>query len=357
MTGQIHDRPLLDEGQVGLLRAALGRDGLVALASGLPDAVIEKYRVIKAAFAAGNLDEGRRAAVGLAGVASNFGAARLAMMLQKIARETVSADDMTRHDPALSKTIDSTLIALELQLGDALGQDEFEVWYQPWIHIESGEVLGYEALLRWNHPIRGLMGPQEFVSIAEESSLVERLGGWLFRRVLEDAMRWPSHIQLAVNLFTSQSTASELSELVRSALSHSGFDARRLELEIADLVANADLARLGAALLELRALGVKVVLDHFGGPRPSLRYLQRFPCDRIKIDGSLIGDVATNARSAGMVAALVALGVDIETAVTAQGVETSEQLAFLRSVGCREAQGALVGRPRSGAEIQAEFAA
>jgi diguanylate cyclase (GGDEF)-like protein len=240
---------------------------------------------------------------------------------------------------------------LELELRDGLVRDEFEVWYQPWVNLTTGKVAGCEALLRWRHPIRGLIGPMEFIPTAEETGQIWQLGELVLRGACRDAASWPPHIKLAINLSAAQFVGGKLSEAVFSALEETGLEARRLELEITETLVIDDYEEPREALFQLRERGISIALDDFGTGYSSLTHLRQLLFDRIKIDKSFVAEMTTRADCAAIVSTIIALGKSLGISVTAEGVETETQIALLRAAGCTEAQGYLFSRPRPATDI------
>ena len=234
---------------------------------------------------------------------------------------------------------------LEEDMRRALLRDEFELHYQTVVDVGRKECCGAEALVRWRHPERGLLFPDQFIGLAEESGLIMPLGEWILRRACYDAAQWPSHLKLAVNLSPVQLKQSNLLEMLKSTLKESGLAPRRLELEITETVLVEKSEENLAVLHEIKNLGVSIVLDDFGIGYSSMRYLQMFPFDKIKIDKSFIQSMTTHSDSAAIVCAITGLGRGLDIETTAEGVETAEQLAFLRTAGCQLAQGYLFSRP------------
>ena len=234
---------------------------------------------------------------------------------------------------------------LEEDMRRAIGREEFELHYQTIIDVAKQECCGAEALVRWRHPERGLIPPDQFIRLAEESGLIVPLGAWILRRACRDASQWPSHLTLAVNLSPIQFKRNELVETLRSALDESGLPAERLELEITETILVERNEENLAVLHEIKKLGVGIVLDDFGTGYSSMQYLQMFPFDRIKIDKSFIQSMTNHSDSAAIVCAIAGLGRSLGIETTAEGVETAEQLTFLRTAGCQLAQGFLFSRP------------
>jgi diguanylate cyclase (GGDEF)-like protein/PAS domain S-box-containing protein len=241
---------------------------------------------------------------------------------------------------------------LELDLRLALQRGEFEVYYQPIRDIASDETVVFEALVRWNHAERGLIGPNHFIPIAEETGLIVRLGEWVLQRACMDAATWSKAAAVAVNLSPVQFKNQNLVSSVRAALEASRLPAHRLELEITEsvLLQNSEATR--AILHELRALGVKISLDDFGTGYSSLSYLRSFPFDKIKIDRSFVTELATRNDSMAIVRAVTGLGRSLGITTTAEGVENEAQLELLRREGCTQAQGYLFSKPRPVSEVE-----
>jgi diguanylate cyclase (GGDEF)-like protein len=243
--------------------------------------------------------------------------------------------------------------AIELAMRDAIGRDELLLHYQPIISLGSGATVGYEALLRWRHPEHGLLLPDRFLPIAEESGLINALGDWVIRTALAEVAQWGGDFRLAINLSPSQFRNPALIGTVDSALAATGFPAHRLELEITEHVLLKD-AAAGAAMLErLRALGVEIALDDFGTGYSSLSYLRRFRFDRIKIDRSFVADVETSDEAQAIVSTVTRLAEALGMQTTAEGIERSGQLDLLRKLGCNEAQGFLILEPVEARLIEA----
>jgi diguanylate cyclase (GGDEF)-like protein len=234
---------------------------------------------------------------------------------------------------------------LEDDMRKAIAREEFELHYQTIIDVESGECRGAEALIRWRHPERGLIPPDQFVALAETSGLIVPLGEWILRRACADAARWAPHLKVAVNLSPVQFKESNLLDILRRALRESGLPAARLELEITETVLIEKNEENLAILHQLKNLGAAIVLDDFGIGCSSMRYLQIFPIDKIKIDKSFIQSMPNHSDSMAIVCAIAGLARNLDIETTAEGVETAEQLALLRGAGCQLAQGYLFSRP------------
>jgi len=246
---------------------------------------------------------------------------------------------------------------IEVDLREALGRGEFEVFYQPLFNLQTQLVSAFEALLRWRHPDRGLVSPAEFIPLAEELGLIAPIGEWVTAQACRDAVTWPEHVKVAVNLSPVQFRNSGLLETVRRALEGSGLPAHRLELEITESALLQDSDAVLATLHELRALGLRTALDDFGTGYSSLSYLRSFPFDKLKIDQSFVREMAYRPDCLAIVTSVLGLARELGMATTAEGVETEEQLAQLRRLGCTEVQGFLFDRPRSAADIRHWFMA
>jgi diguanylate cyclase (GGDEF)-like protein/PAS domain S-box-containing protein len=245
---------------------------------------------------------------------------------------------------------------MEYELRDALADEAFRIFYQPIVCVATGAVIGLEALVRWQHPVRGLVFPDEFISIAEDTGMIVRLGEWVLRNACREARRWPETIRLSVNVSSIQFKAANFIETVRSALEDSGLPAERLDLEITESVLLQESDGTLALLNELRELGIGISLDDFGTGYSSLGYLRSFRFDRIKIDRSFVGDLLQRAESEAIVRAVVGIGSALGIVTVAEGVETRGQLRRLRSHGCSEAQGYLFSKARPAEEIAAMLA-
>jgi EAL domain-containing protein (putative c-di-GMP-specific phosphodiesterase class I) len=244
--------------------------------------------------------------------------------------------------------------SLAVDLRHAIAADEFEIYYQAVIDLESAQACGAEALARWRHPERGIIKPAGFIPLAEDTGLINDLSELALRKACGDALNWPSHIKLAVNLSPAQFRKSQIVGLVETALEKTGFLAERLELEITENVLLQQNAENLATLRRLKSLGVSIVLDDFGTGYSSLSYLQMFPFDKIKIDRSFVSQLTSRPDSAAIVAAITGLARCLNVVTTAEGVETEEQLMTLRAAGCNQVQGYLFGRPRPASDFAFE---
>ena len=242
---------------------------------------------------------------------------------------------------------------LEAELRNALERGEFELYYQPLFNLERDEICACEALLRWNHPQRGMVPPAEFIPIAEETGLINPIGEWVMEQACAQAATWPKDITVAVNVSPIQFKNQSLVLTIVNALAASGLAAHRLSIEITEAVLMRDNDTTLAMLRDLRALGVRIVIDDFGTGNSSLGYLRSFPFDKIKIDRSFINDLSDGADAGAMVQALTSLATNLNMTTTAEGAETPGQLERIRALGCTELQGYLYSRPKRAAEIAA----
>jgi diguanylate cyclase (GGDEF)-like protein len=233
----------------------------------------------------------------------------------------------------------------ELDLRVALERGQFEIYYQPILDLHTDQLCGFEALLRWNHPTRGVVMPGQFIPLAEELGIIKSIGAWLFRQACSDAVRFLGEVKVAVNLSPIQLEDDGIIEIVSSALSEPGLDPARLEIEITESALLKNSAMTIALLVRLHSLGLSIALDDFGTGYSSLSYLRSFPFDKIKIDRLFISEMATRDDCAAIVSSVVSLAARLGMATTAEGVETNEQLELVRKVGCSSAQGYLLGRP------------
>jgi diguanylate cyclase (GGDEF)-like protein/PAS domain S-box-containing protein len=245
---------------------------------------------------------------------------------------------------------------LERDLRQALASHELDVHFQPLVGCDSEQVIGFEALVRWNHAERGFVSPAEFIPLAEECGLIMPLGNWVLRAACREAITWPAETIVAVNISPAQFRHADLAKEVLGVLADIGLAAHRLELEITEGVLIEDTERVLETLTRLKQAGVRISLDDFGTGYSSLSYLQRFPFDKIKIDRSFIWEMEKNPDSMSIVRAVIALGRSLRITVTAEGVETPTQLALLQSEHCDQVQGYLIGKPLPRAEASALLA-
>jgi diguanylate cyclase (GGDEF)-like protein len=244
---------------------------------------------------------------------------------------------------------------MEQDLRKALPAGEFELHYQPIVNLASNEISGFEALIRWNHPLRGMISPAAFIPLAEEIGFILPMGEWVIRQACATAAQWPAHLHVAVNISAIQFRSPGLMQVIVGALAATGLAPTRLEIEITESVLLHNKEATLAVLHQLRALGIRIAMDDFGTGYSSLTYLQSFPFDKIKIDRSFVKNITDNPSSLNIVRAVAALANGMGMTATAEGVETAEQLERIASEGCTEMQGFLFSRPLPAAEIEQKF--
>lgn len=244
----------------------------------------------------------------------------------------------------------------ERALRRAIEQNEFEIFYQPQVDIGMGRVVGLEALLRWRHPERGLVMPQEFIPVAEESGLIIPIGEWVLKTACTQVMEWEKvglgPVRMAVNLSACQFRKSQLVDTVKKVLKQTGMDANFLELEITESTAMQDVEFTIATIRILREMGIKIAIDDFGTGYSSLNYLRRFPITTLKIDRSFVRDVLTDVEDAAIVATIIVLAQNLRLKVVVEGVETEDQLFFFEQQECFLMQGYLFSEPKPAAEVK-----
>jgi diguanylate cyclase (GGDEF)-like protein len=243
---------------------------------------------------------------------------------------------------------------LELGLRTALERNELELHYQPIVDLRSQGITGFEALLRWRHPTRGMIAPGAFIPVAEESGLMLPIGAWVLREATRAAARWPSDLGVAVNISPAQLMDPHFAEMVRQTLVQAGLSPQRLEIEITERMIMEDSEPTRRVLHRVRNLGVRIALDDFGTGYSSLSYLRKFPFDKIKIDRAFVSDLTKGTQHAAIVQAVVSIAGALNMTTTAEGVEEPEQRECLTALGCNEAQGYLFSRPLPEDQI-AEF--
>ncbi len=246
---------------------------------------------------------------------------------------------------------------LEADLRHAIANGEFELYFQPLFDLETNRIGAFEALIRWHHPARGLVMPDAFIPVAEETGLILPIGAWVIQEACRQAMRWPDDVRVAVNVSSVQFRKPGLAQVLMQALAASGLDPRRLEVEITESVFLESSEALISVLHSLRSLGIRIALDDFGTGYSSLSYLQSFPFDKIKIDRSFIQQLLSRSGSTAIVRAITDLARALGMETTAEGVENPEQLAELRLQGCSSAQGYLFSKPVTAAAVLEALAA
>ncbi len=246
--------------------------------------------------------------------------------------------------------------AMEADLRRAVSEEAFELFYQPIIDISTRALLGFEALVRWHHPTRGVITPDDFIPLAEAIGLISPIGAWVLRNACAEAAKWPETLRVAVNLSPLQFASETLIEDVTMSLGESGLDPRRLELEITETAMLLETDATVSMLHRFKALGIAIAMDDFGTGYSSLGYLHRFPFDRIKIDRSFIANLGISSESAAIIRAVTGMCSSLNMGTTGEGVESESQLAALAAMGCQEAQGYYFSRPVAANAVAAVIA-
>ncbi|MDH3195353.1 MAG: bifunctional diguanylate cyclase/phosphodiesterase [Hyphomicrobiales bacterium] len=242
---------------------------------------------------------------------------------------------------------------MERDLRLALQRDEFVVFYQPQMDLKSGDICGYEALIRWERPGEGIISPMDFIPVAEETGLIKQLGEWILRKACQDGANWISSGIVAVNFSAEQFRFPGVDEMIRNVLEETGLDPQRLEIEITESLFLNHSSEIMATLRRIKALGVRIAMDDFGTGYSSLSYLTRFPFDKIKIDRSFVGQLSDHPQIGAIISSIVGLGRSLSVDITAEGVETNDQVTLLQAAGCSIVQGFLFGAPQR-ADIAAQ---
>jgi predicted signal transduction protein with EAL and GGDEF domain len=246
---------------------------------------------------------------------------------------------------------------LETELRRAMEQNALEVYYQPQVDLSSGHVVAMEALLRWNHPQRGFIAPTDFIPVAEEAGLIDTLGEWVLRTACSQVKAWSSegkgNVRIAVNLSSRQFYDGTLAATVAAILADTGFESRNLELELTESMVMKNPKVTISSLHQLKDMGIAISVDDFGTGYSSLAYLKKYPLDILKIDRSFVRDIATDPDDAAIVSAIIAMAKSLELTVIGEGIETHQQLEFLRDNGCDVVQGYLFGKPAPADEVVA----
>jgi diguanylate cyclase len=260
-----------------------------------------------------------------------------------------------RYSPGMDAGTEER-VQLESDLHNALTQNQFQLYYQPKVDTQTGEVRSAEALIRWLHPTRGIVSPAEFIPLAEECGLIGAIGGWVIREACRQTRAWQVDgvptLRVSVNLSASQFADSGLVDSIRIALDDAGLQARYLEVELTESAVMSDPEKSIAILEQLSAMGVLVSVDDFGTGYSSMSYLRRFPIDKLKIDRVFINEIVSRPEDASIVRAIVSLAHSLRLKVVAEGVETPAQLDFLKTAGCDEYQGYHFSRPLPAAEFE-----
>jgi diguanylate cyclase (GGDEF)-like protein len=332
--------------------ARLGGDEFAILQSGMADPAEARslsQRVLEAIGRPFDLD-GHQIAIGVSiGIALAPADATDGVDLLKaadIALFRAKADGRGTYrffEPEMDERIQARH-ALERDLRTALSNDQFVMHYQPIVNLQSGVISALEGLIRWNHPERGMMLPADFIPFAEESGLIVPIGNWALRQVCQDAARWPDAVSVAVNLSPDQFKGDDLCQTVTNALARAGLCADRLELEITETALLRDQQATLENMRQLRALGVRIVMDDFGTGHSSLNVLRTFPFDKIKIDACFVHDLLAKRESRAIIKAIAQLAGSLGMKTIAKGVETQGELDYLKRAGCTEGQGYLFGK-------------
>jgi diguanylate cyclase (GGDEF)-like protein len=263
-----------------------------------------------------------------------------------------------RYEPGMHAGTEDR-VQLESDLHNALVLNQFELYYQPKVDTRTGAVRSAEALIRWMHPVRGMVSPVDFIPLAEECGLIGAIGGWVIREACRQARVWQDDgvpaLRVSVNLSASQFRDSALVHTIRSALDEAGIEARFLEVELTESAVMSDAEKSIAILEQLSSMGVLVSVDDFGTGYSSMSYLRRFPIDKLKIDRVFIDEIVSRPEDASIVRAIVSLAHSLRLKVVAEGVETPAQLDFLKTAGCDEYQGYHYSRPLSAADFETLF--
>jgi EAL domain-containing protein (putative c-di-GMP-specific phosphodiesterase class I) len=253
-------------------------------------------------------------------------------------------NDFSLYHPAMLEVV-QTQQSAESELRDAIARDEFELHYQPVVDVKTRRLCGAEALVRWRHPTKGLIAPDQFIPLAESTGLIVPLGEWIMQRACADAASWPAHVKIAVNISAVQFRRGNLFDVILCTLVETGLAPERLELEITEtsLLENQE-AHL-TTIRQLKNLGISMALDDFGTGYSSLTYLTNFPFDKIKIDSTFAQGVLNRRDCVAVVSSVLALAHGLGTITTVEGIETEQQFEYMRNAGVDLAQGYLFGRP------------
>jgi diguanylate cyclase (GGDEF)-like protein len=241
---------------------------------------------------------------------------------------------------------------LERDLRVAVAENQFEVYYQPIVRLKSGKMTGLEALLRWRHPVHGMISPARFIPVAEEAGLINEIGRWVLAQACADAARWPAHLKVSVNLSVAQFTQGDIVDDIRRALSRAGLRPERLVAEITESLLLTENADTLETLRRLKALRVDIAMDDFGTGYSSLNYLNKYSFDRIKIDRDFISGANKSEKTSAVIKAIVQLGAALGMTTVAEGIESEADLAMLIAAGCEEGQGYLFSKPVPRAQLQ-----
>jgi diguanylate cyclase len=338
--------------------ARFGGDEFAIIQTGVKsahDAELLARRLINAirpAFHIGEAEAYVGASIGVALAPANGKDAAELMRLADIAMYRAKNEGRNRAC-FFEQRMDDTLRlrkVIEDDLRHAIARNELELHYQPQVSADGARIVGVEALVRWRHPVHGLIPPMEFIGIAEERGIIIQLGEWVIRRACLDAACW-GNITVACNVSAIQFRQPDFVESVSNALADTNFDPARLELELTESIVMTDSDKAEESMMDLRAMGVKLALDDFGTGYSSLIYLRRFAFDKIKLDKSFLDSLEDTGESAILVHSVVHLGRALGLTVTAEGVETAEQQRFLQAVGCHLLQGYLFAKPMKAVDM------
>ncbi len=338
--------------------ARFGGDEFAIIQTGVKsahDAELLARRIIDAirpAFQIGGAEAYVGASIGIALAPENGTDAAELMRLADIAMYRAKNEGRNRAC-FFEQRMDDTLRlrkVVEDDLRHAISRNELELHYQPQVAADGSRIVGVEALVRWRHPVHGIIPPLEFIGIAEERGIIIQLGEWVIRRACLDAARW-GDVTVACNVSAIQFRQPDFVQSVSNALADTNFDPARLELELTESIVVADADQAEASMIDLRAMGIKLALDDFGTGYSSLIYLRRFAFDKIKLDKSFLDSLEDTGESAILVHSVVHLGRALGLTVTAEGVETMEQQRFLQAVGCHLLQGYLFAKPVPAAQM------
>ncbi|NVK35727.1 MAG: EAL domain-containing protein [Rhodobacteraceae bacterium] len=323
-----------------LLADISGFEEVSAIAARLIETVGEPYMV-----SGNNIVIG--VSIGIAMVPEDGETADLLMKNADMALYSAKLDGKNRHrffEPEMNEHMQKRR-QFELDLRAALDSESFQLHYQPLLDLDHDQIVGFEALLRWQHPELGYVSPAEFIPIAEEAGLIEQIGAWVLNRACRDASTWPETFRVAVNISPLQFKTGRIGLDVMSAISATGLNPNRLELEITEGVLLQDTDSTQSLLADLRRLGVRVVMDDFGTGYSSLSYLTKFGFDKVKIDQAFVRDIPGSEENLAVVQSVASLCKKLGISTTVEGVETADQFTLLKLAGCTQAQGYLIGRP------------
>ncbi|MEO8458246.1 MAG: EAL domain-containing protein, partial [Chloroflexota bacterium] len=344
--------------------ARIGGDEFVVLIAGTEsadDGLVVAQRIVEAFRLPFQLSAGSfyaTASVGLAVYPDDVDDAESLLRTADIAMYAAkeAGRDTFRHYTAAMHDREANWLELEAELRRAINENELVVYYQPQISIGDGSIVGVEALVRWNHPTRGLVAPMEFIPLAEEIGVIVPLGAFVLRQACEDAVQWQKDglppVRLAVNISHRQFSDQYFIESVRRIIKTAGLEPSLLELEITETAALRNVERTRAVAIDLAEMGVRLSIDDFGAGSTSLRYLQDFPITTLKIDRSFITGINNNASNSAIATSVIALGHQLNLNIIAEGVETQEDLDFLASRDCDEYQGFFSSRPVPNTQIR-----